>query len=642
MIKPNSQKGVSLTEALVAFAIVSIGLLAVITFQSGLFKNSAHSKARTEALTLAQQKIEQFKHYTKSSEEAYIDDNADGVMDADGNYAENPIAGQNAVFVRSWDLASTDQGKVVDVSVSWDDANGQNQSVMLSADIPWLSPRTAADQVVDLVDPILDAPTGRAKLGEGNLGDLAGTPTKFPNLYPGDGLDMYQYEENLLLTNANGDIVLTLLDACSIDTGACTDFVRIAGTVYLDTAVAGEELSEIEVLASDAAHCQRWVPSGTIGNPPTTPNGDYEFFHYTCYLGGGWHGNIGMILTTNAGLQLTDKVCQGDPTAFDAWEQPVIALRRAYRGMIHRTVGGTTRYYSHGIKDATRIIGQDFVFTKLRAQETQGIHCATVDAAMTRPDSNSGKLFTDVPTDFVCLNHDPNGDGLPDFLDLFDTTMFGANTTCPFDPTSPPVLSHQIRGVVGVLATNAPNFDKFEVLTSDGPGNCQIVSTGSAGDQHRAEYVCTVYDWGLGWNGYVGVRPNSDTIYCPAPVAHFTNLITDARNDFSCTSTSVVHLQGTITYLANNPITALSIETAGSGSFGVCEFNATSYRCVVPYGGSSWSGTLNVVSDGFVCGSTEGAIKLTGLAADSNPHGMNVTITGNTSQCPLEPVPIAL
>ena len=100
MIKLRNQIGFSLTEALVAFTVISIGLLAVASFQSGLFKQSAYNKAQTEALALAQQKIEQLKHYTGADEEAYIDEDGDGVMDANGNYTENPITGRNAVFLK--------------------------------------------------------------------------------------------------------------------------------------------------------------------------------------------------------------------------------------------------------------------------------------------------------------------------------------------------------------------------------------------------------------------------------------------------------------------------------------------------------------------------------------------------------------
>ncbi len=123
------------------------------------------------------------------------------------------------------------------------------------------------------------------------------------------------------------------------------------------------------IKASDAAYCLLWVdpPAGdtadeydiSADNVPETASGDYKYFAYTCYLGGGWHGNIGFVL--DGGIQQNDKMCQGDPTSVNLWEEPVIASRRSYRGMLWlrdtndnsaKAVDASNDdiYYSHGIK----------------------------------------------------------------------------------------------------------------------------------------------------------------------------------------------------------------------------------------------------------------------------------------------------
>ena len=635
----NKQKGFSLTEAMVAFGVTAIGLLAVASFQAGLFQQSAYNKARSEATALAQQKIEEFKHYTSSTEDSYIDDNDDGVMDADGDYAENPINGQNAVFTRSWTISTTNTSKQIAVTVSWVDTDNQNQSVLLNTDIPWLSPRTGADQLSDVDGPILDAPTGRAKLGEGNLNDLTGpSPTKIPNLSP-DGLDIYKHEEDLLLADVNGDILLTLLDACSTETGLCTDFVRISGTVYLDTINSTIPLEDLLVLPSDAAHCRRWVPEGSLTRPPTTQSGDYEYYKYTCYFGGGWHGNIGFVKTR--GLQLKDKVCQGDPTAFEAWKSPVIALRRAYRGMLHYDVNGVRLYETHGIKDAVQLSGQDFVFTELDADITDGSHCSAFNAPMTRPDSDSGRLFVDVPTDFVCLNQDVDGDGNPDLLDIYDTSKYGANTTCPYDPTSPPVDSHVVSGLVSVAFSTVDDLANFAVETSDGPGNCEWTDFATLEGNLVAKYVCQVFDWGVGWTGSVNIMPNSDQVHCPVSISSFTDLISDTTQNFSCVGTGKIVVEGPIQYLTEAPISSILIMDGLSEKFGQCEFNASQYRCVIPTAETYWYGSLTVTAAADICGSVEGVFNLSGLTPETNPHYLPITVINNSNQCPtpIEPIP---
>lgn len=636
MIKLRNQIGFSLTEALVAFTVIAIGLLAVASFQSGLFKQSAYNKAQTEALALAQQKIERLKHYTGADEEAYIDEDGDGVMDANGNYTENPITGRNAVFLRSWELGSTNLGRQVEVTVAWRDAENELQEVSLSADVPWISPRTAADQIVDLVDPLLASPTGRARLGDGQIADIPSNELNpYTNIYPDVGVEIYQHNENLLLANPEGDILLTLIDACSVETDACTDFVRISGTVYLDTANAGRAIEDIELLASDAAFCQRWVPEGyLLSSPPATPSGDYEYYHYTCYLGGGWHGNLGFV--TRSGLKLTDKVCQGDPTVFESWKRPVIALRRAYRGMLSKQVDGATRYYSHGIKDAAVLTGQDYVFTSLAADATQGYNCSDVDAPMTRFDSDSGNLFKDVPTDFVCLNLDDDEDGSPDYLDAFDTNEFSAATTCPFDPTSPPVLSHQISGRIDIDSSVTLDLSDFVVLTSDGPGNCAVTPVSGTAGAYSLNYACTVFDWGSGWTGEIRLQPNSKWVYCPFLNSPFSVLKSDATQNFSCTGGPTITIEGPIDYLVEDGwVQSVTLEQSLTGYQGRCEFISTKFRCVAPYGGDSWSGKLSVVSDKHVCDSTNNQFLLSSLTMANSPYSLRLTVAENQENCPI-------
>jgi len=628
------QNGFSLIEALIAFVITLGGLLAVASFQAGLFSNSAGNKARTEAVSLAQQKIEVFKHYTHADEENYIDDNDDGVMDADGSYSDDPITGQNAIFLRAWDIATGDDGNRTEVTVSWVDARNETQSVMLAASMPWISPRGGVDQLTELSEPMVGSPTGRAKIGEGSLADYPDAEL-VPIGSPGvDGLSKYQYEDDLFLVDADDNIVLTLEEACSTDTGVCTEFVTISGTVYLDTANTGQNLIDIYVIASDAAYCQRVVPSGSLSSPPTTASGDYEYYNYTCYLGGGWHGNIGFV--TAGGLGLTDKVCQGDPTSLNAWEEPVIAMRRAYRGMLHQDSGGETLYYSHGIKDATDLTGHDYVFTELVVTATDGSYCEGSDAPMTRDDSVNGSLFEGVPVDFFCLNTDADDDSLPDYLDAYDTAEYDADTTCPYDPTDPPVQGHTISGVLDIFSAEELDLSSFEVVTSDGPGNCEFVAPFAATtDGYQASYACTVYNWGTGWSGFVQIRPNSKYIYCPSDTAEFTDMSTDQSHDFGCISSNTVAIKGSISLnVSNGSISSIVITDLLSGYDGVCSWDETSYRCLLPYDGDSVDLTVTVTSTDYVCGANEGMFTFLGYTVDGSPYTHDIVIARNSNQCP--------
>ena len=632
------QSGFSLTEALVAFAVVTGGLLAVASFQAGLFSNSAYNKARTEALSLAQEKIEEFKHYAFADEDNYIDDNADGVMDADGAYQEAAIAGNNADFVRSWDLSTTAEGKRVNVTVSWVDASNETQSVSLASSLSYLSPRSGADQLVELTEPLISSPTGRADLGEGTLDDYASEDLTAMGSPGADGLSTYRYKDDLFLVDPNRKVVLRLRDACSSTTGVCTDFVRISGTVFLDVAnMSGGSVTaeDIIIIASDTAYCQRWSDSGSMATPSTTANGDYAYFNYTCYFGGGWFGNIGFL--TSKGLSLNDKVCQGDPTSVETWEQPVIALRRVYRGMLkYTTADGQEQFFSHGIKDAVNLTGQDYVFTNLAADKTLGAECMGSDAPMTRGDSAGGKLFAGMPVDFVCLNNDIDGDMLPDYLDEYDTTRFTADSSCPFNPSDPPVLSYTISGSISILNAGTLDLSAFNVVTSDGANNCTLVAPFSATSRgYTAKYACKVWDWGSGWTGGVQVRPNSTDVYCPNDTALFDQVYSDRAHDFNCTSSDTIAIGGSIIYLnALSPVTALTITDALTGFQGVCQLSDSAYRCLLPYELLSTDLTLKVTTLDHVCGATEGVYSFYGYSKDGSPYTHDIVVSGDAAICP--------
>jgi Tfp pilus assembly protein PilV len=629
------QQGFSLSEALVAFAIVTGGLLAVASFQAGLFSNSAYNKARTEALSLAQEKIEEFKHYAHATEDNYVDDNDDGVMDADGAYTETAISGNNADFVRSWNLSTSDDGKRIGVTVAWVDSANETQSVSLGSSISFISPRSGADQLVELKDPLVASPTGRAERAEGDLSDYPAADVSQVSSAGVDGMSTYQYQDDLFLVDSNNKVLLRLRDACLASSGVCTDFVRISGTVYVDTAnVSGAlEPDEIIVIASNTAHCQRYVDSGSLSSPPTTSNGDYKYFNYTCYFGGGWHGNIGFV--TSAGLSQSDKVCQGDPTSLNAWEDPVIALRRVYRGMLHQSSGSSTRYFSHGVADATTITGQDFVFTRLASDKTTGDNCVGTDAPMTRTDSAAGQLFQGMPVAFVCLNKDYDGDSSPDYLDAYDSASYGANLSCPFDPVDPPVLSYSISGTIDVFAAGLLDLGAFDVVTSDGPDNCTFASPFTAtASGYTAQYSCTVWDWGDGWTGTVQARPNSTDVFCPSDSATYTDILTDQTLNVGCQSTNTVQVQGSIVYVTSGtPVTNVSITDLYTGFQGKCEFDVNVYSCLLPYSGSSADFNLTATSLAEVCGSIDGTTTFYGYTSAGSPYTHDIVVSNDDTLC---------
>ena len=114
--------GFTLIEAMVAMVILSVGLLALGRFQGTVTQVSAQSKARTEALRLAQAKMEQWRNFSTPSQWVLYSSGSD------------IITGTHTVFARSWVLVEnlSPAYKTMKVTVNWSDRSG-SQSVVLNS-----------------------------------------------------------------------------------------------------------------------------------------------------------------------------------------------------------------------------------------------------------------------------------------------------------------------------------------------------------------------------------------------------------------------------------------------------------------------------------------------------------------------------
>ncbi len=629
VFQQNRPHGFTLIEALISVAVLSFGLLAIGSFQAKLVTASAYNKARAEAITLAQEKLDEMRSYTTEhglvenlTDNTVTDPAAgaqfvfpDNVPAATTVYpvdAAESIPGTNATFSREWDVTRVGELSNVVVTVSWTDREG-TQSVSLETDVSWRNPRGTAD-VSKSAKPLVASPTGKAYLGDGSLDEqqMSDLKTNQPDTANNDGTYSADHDNDGDLelvvesSDGTGEVVLTLPDACKLrdpvtDLPICTDFVTISGTVFFDrTGGTSLDGGNIWVIASDAAYCSRWRPvsasatelttstkliegntsllPGTDGdiyrnnNPQVDSAGngdgtdDYDYFNYTCYLGGGWYGNIGLVML---GANSQDFACVGDPNAgiLDSWKQVELAKRRVYRGVLYQytidgngdhvpvQLDGETVWYSNGIKDAAvlpdptwaeRAYGHDFVIS--RGNDPTSADCVAV---LTRPDADEvvavspapsyPQLFHSMPDDFVCLNEDGNNPaegvdprigafakfvGYPwDYLTDFDETVFDAETSCDYDPSDPPSKRYTISGVLtmdsetsSTWGSTDPAGSTFDgnINTTDGYDNCTITSTTAGGTGYDISYSCDYYVWSTPdnqgnlietpWNGSVVVN----------------------------------------------------------------------------------------------------------------------------------------
>lgn len=135
------QRGVTLIEALLALLVMAVGLLAMAGVQATLRTNGDLSKQRSEASRLAQRAIESARNYSSIASSGNPGDRSyDGIVSA-----TSTVTGDNATY--SVTTAVSDVVfpgmKTVNVTVSWEDRAGLQQSVTLSTSITRVAPEFA-------------------------------------------------------------------------------------------------------------------------------------------------------------------------------------------------------------------------------------------------------------------------------------------------------------------------------------------------------------------------------------------------------------------------------------------------------------------------------------------------------------------
>ena len=132
------QRGFTLIEALTALLVTAFGMLAIGALQSTLSYNSDVAKQRSEAVRLAQLKLEELRAYEQTAADGvgnkfdYTDDvvsGTDTVSPSSGSYVTN------TAYARTWTVTGngTDLQKWIRVEVNWADRNGATQTVALQS-----------------------------------------------------------------------------------------------------------------------------------------------------------------------------------------------------------------------------------------------------------------------------------------------------------------------------------------------------------------------------------------------------------------------------------------------------------------------------------------------------------------------------
>lgn len=347
------QRGFALIEALVALVIATFAIFSIVQLQRLVFGGTAEARSRSQAITLAQHELERLRNLVTRNQ-------FDNLAPLTGTCPSVVGQGANAAFtctstISAVPAAGTPQERQVAITVSWTGADGVTKQVALNSRIALddLAAQVTA-LTVDTSNPI--TPVGEAQRGSGTA------PTTGPGVTANpDGRTYTRVDPDSKITqllDANGKILLYLKPKGDQP----QSFTAISGRIYFDQNVGNNALpssasvrvrlsSEGECIYNNAANALTTVQVEGSGNNA------YAYFLYTCYVGPGWYGNVGVTVDeTVNGSASSPTICVGDPSFNGGVSNstlisphPVESGVRTYRG--YRQVGST--YLSTGVLGGT-------------------------------------------------------------------------------------------------------------------------------------------------------------------------------------------------------------------------------------------------------------------------------------------------
>jgi type II secretory pathway pseudopilin PulG len=351
-------RGITLIEALIALAVIALGLLALAKFFGDLTQSTGTSKARTEAIQIATSAIEELRSFALGTNQcAQVAGRA-----ADLEFDDTaPLRGTNAWFEREIAVDSDGTLFAVTASVNWENPRGGIESVRIDSEITCVEPLLSADVSdggLGSSSPLTPSPKGDAEhAAPGESYDLT-DPEIISDLRPNtfsdgrqsglqDGTSLLELGAGVALLDAAGNALLRRAQG--------SEFSTISGRVYIKDNDANPQ--HVRLMISAAGVCMLALNEAAddilVGTVATQDR--YRYVSYQCYVGKGWYGNISVYLTS--GFSQNDEVCTGDPSVspdlqISTSRHPQLSIRRAYRGFVEK-VGDTTPplYLSAGISE---------------------------------------------------------------------------------------------------------------------------------------------------------------------------------------------------------------------------------------------------------------------------------------------------
>ena len=219
-MKHREQRGASLIEALVAFLVLSLGMLGMVRLQSHLRLDADIARQRSEAVRLAQQEMETQRAFATLAATPGLRSYAQiasGTIEVDNDHSNTRFEIKRSVH----DNAAAAY-KSLNVALSWTDRNGTAQQLALDSIVAGSEPLLSASLVASARPHPLRGAAGRSPLIPLAAKDL------------GNGRSVFK-------PAASGTVALVFSNATGLIVGRCN---AIASTTKTR-----------DIVAADVAHC---------------------------------------------------------------------------------------------------------------------------------------------------------------------------------------------------------------------------------------------------------------------------------------------------------------------------------------------------------------------------------------------------
>jgi hypothetical protein len=307
--KRSVQSGFTLIEALIAFLVLTIGLVGAGLFHAELIGESGTSKTRALAVKLVERGLEEQRV-------ALVPGDYTG-LDTGGVYAPlETYTSSTAVYTLTYRVQDVSDAapsvspnfenyKRLDVKAAWSNSDGAAQEVELSTLFTWLNPAKSLDNSdqagVGSGSNVaaIQRPDGAAVAVARTTVTQTHSAAEIGEVVQIDGTNIYAVKI------ADGAVDDTLVTAIELKNTA-SQIMTVTGDLYIKTLAHSDALTASpDVLTSAGGGCVVFQTAAEIAA------GETNLAHYTCLFGEGWFGNIGIL-----GADSRDKVCPSSARSY--------------------------------------------------------------------------------------------------------------------------------------------------------------------------------------------------------------------------------------------------------------------------------------------------------------------------------------